>query len=64
MIAGPSFGRSDKELASRLCFVDFNGKKALETSKNEEVNLDFVKKYCKDTIEGVEKVCEWCVSLK
>lgn len=60
MLPGSSFGRRPEELSARLAYVDFDGTKALEALKTEvDVDNTFLKKYCSDTVEASDRLCEW-----
>lgn len=60
ILPGSVFGRIPEELTIRLSYVNFDGGVALEAF-NEGVTVDenFLKKYCSDTIEGIQVLVEW-----
>ena len=64
MIAcGPAFLRPENEFTFRLCYINFDGEKALEASRN--VGLDakltgeFLRENCLDTLRGVDALKKW-----
>ena len=64
ILPGSVFGRSEQELTIRLSFVNFDGELALKGVKEkEEVDVVFLKKYCGDTLEGIENLVKWLDSL-
>jgi aspartate aminotransferase len=57
------FGCPPGELAARLSYVNFDGRRALEelASIGDQVELDesYLKKLCPQTIEGVRRLANW-----
>jgi aspartate/methionine/tyrosine aminotransferase len=54
-----------ERLTVRLCFVNFNGEKALKAATcSEDLSLhlsnSFVEEYCRETVEGITILCKWC----
>lgn len=48
----------------RLAYVNFDGEVALEAvEKGEKVDVEFMRKYCKDAIEGIETMIKWIQDL-
>ena len=60
MPGGPAFLRPLDELTTRLCFVNFDGTKALEHSRKiglgTQLGENFVMEYCLPVYRGI-KVC-------
>ena len=58
MAAGPDFLRPETELTTRMCFVNFDGKKALEFSR--EIGLEsplpenFIEEQCTSLYEAIK----------
>ena len=64
ILPGSVFGRSEEELSIRLSFVNFDGELALKgVEAKEEVDDGFLKKYCGDTVEGIENLMKWLDGL-
>ncbi|XP_033732889.1 LOW QUALITY PROTEIN: aspartate aminotransferase-like [Pecten maximus] len=63
MAGGPAFLRPVGELTTRLCFVPFDGRSALEASL--AIGLDvalpenFVKEYCTPVYDGIQILKQW-----
>ena len=57
MAGGPAFLRPVTELTTRLCFVSFDGKLALQKSRElgleDALPVDFVRKYCSGVYDGI-----------
>ncbi|XP_067936386.1 aspartate aminotransferase-like [Watersipora subatra] len=55
-------------LTTRLCYVNFDGIKALEVSReiglDQKLGEDFVDCYCQPTVEAIESLAAWCTNLK
>ncbi len=58
MPCDPHYLRPKGELTVRFCYVNFDGAKALsksiETGRDKALNMKFMMKYCKETVDGVE----------
>ena len=58
MAGGPAFLRPVKELTTRLCYVPFDGKSALQASR--KIGLDtslpksFVQDHCTPVYDGIQ----------
>ncbi|CAH1772640.1 unnamed protein product [Owenia fusiformis] len=65
MAAGPAFLRPEHELTTRLCFVDFDGKPALEAYRalGPDPTLDdsFIQQYCPNVYNGIQALKKWVV---
>ena len=63
MLPGSDFGRDPQEFSTRIAYVDFNGREAMEASGalfNEEKNYDlFVETYCPKVVTAVNLLGEW-----
>ena len=61
VLPGEDFGRDKSEISIRLAYVDFDGELALnQASKIEgELNEDFVRKFCKNTFDAIQKICSF-----
>lgn len=63
LLPGSSFGRTPGELTARLAYVDFDGDHALNAlarnGVDTEVDERFLRRYCGQTLEAVEKICRW-----
>ena len=53
------FGIPAEYLSARLAYVDFDGAKALKAAEKEEINDQFVEKYCSYTLEGIRGLADW-----
>ncbi len=62
-LPGDDFGRPSGELTGRIAYVDFNGEIALEAVKEEDVDEKFLRKYCIDTIEAIDRICDFVGDL-
>ena len=58
MAGGPAFLRPPDELTTRLCFVDFDGEKALKESHRIGLGTalpeSFVKEHCDQIYDGIK----------
>ncbi|MEA1902897.1 MAG: aminotransferase class I/II-fold pyridoxal phosphate-dependent enzyme [Actinomycetota bacterium] len=62
LLPGSSFNLPPTRLTARLAFVDFDGAVALEEALRQpagELSDAFVDKHLGNTIQGVERLCEW-----
>ena len=63
LLPGSDFGRAPEELVTRLSFVDFNGKEALEAEKREgstgDLSPDFVGQYAPRVLEAMHRLGAW-----
>ena len=62
-LPGDDFGRPSDELTVRIAYVDFDGKLALEAAKNEEINEEFLRRYCLNTMVAIDRICDWVAGL-
>ncbi|XP_062513628.1 aspartate aminotransferase-like [Corticium candelabrum] len=67
MPAGPDFLRPMEELTVRLCYVNFDGGKALEASHklglSEELTDGFLEEHCPLTTGGIQALKNWVSAL-
>ena len=60
MLPGSDFGINEEQLITRIAFVDFNGKQALNLAKkNSHLSEDFLKIACSDIVNGINKLKDW-----
>jgi aspartate aminotransferase len=66
-LPGAAFGRPDAELTARLAYVNFDGAAALDAAAaaGPDVELDdeFLRTHCADTMEAVDRTCDWVHSI-
>jgi aspartate/methionine/tyrosine aminotransferase len=66
LLPGSAFGRPPNELTARLCYVDFDGERALDTYlKNDGIRTDQFKDIFPNIVAGMSqlsKLCEECKS--
>ena len=62
-LPGLPFGRPREELTARLCFVDFDGARALSEAAavppGEGLGEDFVARCCGDVVRATDLIAEW-----
>ncbi|MEZ5084229.1 MAG: aminotransferase class I/II-fold pyridoxal phosphate-dependent enzyme [Bacteroidales bacterium] len=66
MLPGSDFGRQPEEFTTRIAYVDFNGKKAMDAAKaygDKPLDDLFVENNCKKLIIAFEKLEAWLKSL-
>ena len=64
MLPGVDFGFEKEELFFRIAFVDFDGEKVMKMyQKDQEISLDFLKKYTPNIMEGVENIKTFIADL-
>ncbi len=63
LLPGEVFGRPAEELTVRIAYIDFDGVRAISAAENIEsqsdIDDDFISLYCGNTIEAIDKICEW-----
>jgi aspartate aminotransferase len=63
ILPGSEFGRPPAELTARIAYVDFDGARVLEAAafvpEREELSEAFLREHCSDTLEAVERLCNW-----
>lgn len=67
ILPGSAFGRPPRELTARLALVDFDGAAALEAAQalpgEEELDESFLRAYCGDVVEALERLTGWLSRL-
>lgn len=67
MLPGADFGRQPEELTTRIAYVDFDGKAALEAASNhnngKSLNGQFVNEISPRLVEAFDKLTEWLRGL-
>jgi aspartate aminotransferase len=59
-LPGAAFGRPLGELTLRLSYVNFDGTAALAAVRaGETVDDAFLRKYCADTLEAINRMAAW-----
>ena len=62
-LPGSVFGRPREELTLRLSYVNFHGGPALAAAASgEPVDAGFLRSYCPETLEAVERMADWAAS--
>ena len=60
VLPGSAFGRPAGELSVRIACVDFDGARALDAASGQAgIGEDFIREYCRPTVEGIDRLCEW-----
>ena len=60
MLPGSVFGIQNELLISRIAFVDFDGRKALNLMQNNnKIPEDFLQNACPKIVKGIKKLKEW-----
>ncbi len=63
-LPGSDFGRNPKEFTTRIAYVDFDGKTALDAAyKTDVIDDEFLRKYCSNTVLAIDKMCDWVKAL-
>jgi aspartate aminotransferase len=63
LLPGTEFGRPASEMTLRLSYVNFDGTAALKAAEKEVVDEHFVRKYCPETIESMERLRDFFLQL-
>ncbi len=63
LLPGTELGCQHSLLVARLCFVNFDGAKALEAAAEKDIDTSFLLKYCWESIEGVQQLSKWLGKL-
>jgi len=62
-LPGSVFGRPATELSMRLAYVDFDGTAAMSACEGQQtLEEGFLQTYCKTTVEGIDRLCQWLSS--
>ena len=60
MLPGSDFGINENHLITRIAFVDFDGKQALDLAKNlSHLSEEFLKKACPNIVNGINELKDW-----
>ena len=60
MLPGSDFGINENHLITRIAFVDFDGKQALDYVKNQsQISEEFLKKACSNIVNGINELKVW-----
>jgi aspartate aminotransferase len=62
MLPGSAFSQLPSTLTARFCYVDFDGKYALQHLRKKSQpmsNDDWIAHYCPNIIKGLQLICEW-----
>ncbi len=62
-LPGDDFGRNAEEFSARIAYVDFDGKKALEAAKNRDIDENFLREFCPNTVEAIDRICDFVKDL-
>jgi aspartate aminotransferase len=63
LLPGSEFGRGATEMTLRLSYVNFDGKACMKAAKTEPINKEFVEKHCAITLESMQVLKDWFLSL-
>lgn len=63
LLPGSAFGMPKEHLSARLCYVDFDGDRALAASEaqglSKPIDADFLNAHCPKVIAGIDALCRW-----
>ena len=60
MLPGSDFGINENHLITRIAFVDFDGKQALDLANNQShLSEEFLKKACPNIVNGINELRDW-----
>ena len=60
MLPGSDFGINENHLITRIAFVDFDGKQALDLAINlSHLSEEFLKKACPNIVNGINELKDW-----
>ena len=64
LLPGSDFGFDKSRMLVRLSFTDFDGKKFMDETQNEQIiNNDLILKFAPKIVEGVDKLKKWSESI-
>ena len=64
LLPGSDFGFDKTRMLVRLSFTDFDGKKFMQETQNEQIiNNDLILKFAPKIVEGVDKLKKWSESI-
>lgn len=58
-LPGDDFGRPLGELTGRIAYVNFDGDAALEAAKKCAIDEKFLRSYCAETVEAIDRICDF-----
>lgn len=68
MACGPDYQLHPDSLTCRLCYINFDGGRALQASMevglDKELAEDFVESYCKSTYDAINSLAKWVENIK
>ncbi len=64
LLPASDFGFEETEFFFRLAFVDFDGEKVLQASKEKKIDLDFIKEECSNIYKGTKQLIQFVKDLK
>ncbi len=64
MLPASDFGFNPKKMLTRLCYIDFDGERFLNSNINGKLLEDkIIEEYAPNVVEGVEKLSNWAKNL-
>ena len=64
MLPASDFGFSSKKMLTRLCYIDFDGERFLNSNINGKLLEDrIIEEYAPNVVEGVKKLSNWAKNL-
>ena len=64
MLPASAFGFDSSQFFTRMCYVDFNGSKAIEAYESgQELNDTFFEKYAPSVLNGIKELCNYLNSI-
>ena len=64
MLPASDFGFSPKKMLTRLCYIDFDGERFLNSNTNGKLLEDkIIEEYAPNVVEGVKKLSNWAKNL-
>ena len=64
MLPASDFGFSPKKMLTRLCYIDFDGARFLNSNINGQLLEDkIIEKYAPNVVEGIKKLSNWAKNL-
>lgn len=68
MPGGPHYLHPPEALTVRLCYVNFDGTRALRASEeiglNQPITEDFLHEYCASTVEAIKLIADWVMKVQ
>ena len=64
MLPASEFGFNSKKMLTRLCYIDFDGTKFLNSNINGNLLKDkIIEEYAPNVVEGVKRLSNWAKNL-